>query len=77
MRSSALLLGFLLLGTSAHAQATTANPAVTTARQLWEQLTNYITTAAQDTPSRFTPIAPLPKYGALGSLSATWPGRRT
>jgi uncharacterized damage-inducible protein DinB len=68
MRSPALLLGFLLLAGSAHAQANTANPAVNTSRQLWEQLTGYITTAAQDTPESLYAYRPTPQVRSFGQL---------
>lgn len=68
MKSSALLFGFLLLAGSAHAQTTTANPAVTTSRQLWEQLTGYITSAAQDTPESLYAYRPTPQVRTFGQL---------
>lgn len=68
MKSPALLFGFLLLAGSAHAQATTANPAVNTSRQLWEQLTGYITSAAQDTPESLYAYRPTPQVRSFGQL---------
>ncbi|MEP6591323.1 MAG: DinB family protein, partial [Gemmatimonadota bacterium] len=68
MKSPALLFGFLLLAGSAHAQTTTANPAVNTSRQLWEQLTGYITTAAQDTPESLYAYRPTPQVRSFGQL---------
>jgi uncharacterized damage-inducible protein DinB len=68
MKSPALFFGFLLLAGSAHAQANTANPAVTTSRQLWEQLTGYITTAAQDLPESLYAYRPTPQVRTFGQL---------
>lgn len=67
-KSPALLFGFLLLAGSAHAQASNTNPAVTTSRQLWEQLTNYITTAAQDLPESLYAYRPTPQVRTFGEL---------
>ena len=68
MKSPALFFGFLLLAGSAHAQANTANPAVNTSRQLWEQLTGYITTAAQDLPESLYAYRPTPQVRSFSQL---------
>jgi len=68
MKSPALFFGFLLLAGSAHAQANSANPAVNTSRQLWEQLTGYITTAAQDLPESLYAYRPTPQVRTFGQL---------
>lgn len=70
MKSVSILLTLsLVLGlpASTHAQVP-ANPAVTTSRQLWDQLTNYITTAAQDTPESLYAYRPTPQVRTFGQL---------
>jgi uncharacterized damage-inducible protein DinB len=64
--SSALMLS---LSTAVHAQGnTTANPAVNTSRMLWQQITGYITTAAQELPESLYAYRPTPQVRTFGQL---------
>ena len=71
MKSPVLLISALVLTFSApaHAQGNAnANPAVNTTRQLWEQLTGYITTAAQEQPDSIYAFRPTPQVRSFGQL---------
>jgi uncharacterized damage-inducible protein DinB len=73
MRVSRLVTLFLLsTGTSLTAQtekaAGSSNPAVSTARMLWEQPTKYITTVAEELPESTYAYRPTPEVRSLGQL---------
>jgi uncharacterized damage-inducible protein DinB len=67
-----LFVTLLLAGSSgaALAQGTGAgaNPAVNTTRMLWEQLTGYITTAAEELPESTYAYRPTPEVRTFGQL---------
>src|ERR687893_420556 len=67
-----LLLLILSTGTSLAGQtqkaATVSNPAVSTARMLWEQPTEYITTVAEELPESTYAYRPTPEVRTLGQL---------
>ena len=48
--------------------STAANPAVNTARMLWEQLTGYITTAAEELPDSIYSYRPTAEVRSFGQL---------
>ena len=68
------LLSLLILsaGTSLAGQTakagTASNPAVSTARMLWEQPTEYITTVAQELPESTYAYRPTPEVRTFGQL---------
>jgi uncharacterized damage-inducible protein DinB len=67
-----LLVALLLAGSTGAAQAqggdAAANPAVGTTRMLWEQLTGYITTAAEELPESTYAYRPTPEVRTFGQL---------
>jgi uncharacterized damage-inducible protein DinB len=67
MKPRVLFLSALVLAlpVSAHAQG---NAAVNTSRQLWQQLTGYITAAAQDSPESLYSFRPTDKVRSFGQL---------
>src|SRR3712207_992556 len=73
MRTSRFcLLVILSAATSLEAQSknpgSTTNPAVSTARMLWEQPTQYITTVAEELPESTYAYRPTPEVRSLGQL---------
>ena len=70
MKSPVLLSALILaLPISAQAQgSSTANPAVNTSRMLWEQITGYITTTAQELPESLYAYRPTDKVRTFGQL---------
>ena len=65
---SALALAVVPAGAHAQAGDTAANPAVSTTRMLWEQLTGYITTAAAELPESTYSYRPTPAVRSFGQL---------
>lgn len=66
--SCCVLLAFGPLGALAQQPRPAANPAVQTVRELWEQVTGYLTAAAQDMPEAeyaFKPVASVRSFGQL------------
>lgn len=72
MKSSVrfLALAALLLPGALHAQAATteANAAVNTSRMLWQQLTGYITAAAEELPESSYAYRPTEQVRSFGQL---------
>lgn len=74
MKSRLLLIVTTVLAfpPAAHAQGgnadNNASAAVSTARSLWQQLTGYITTAAQDLPDSLYSYRPTPEVRTFGQL---------
>ena len=73
MRTLSLsVLAIVSAGTSLAAQSekpgTATNPAVSTARMLWEQPTRYITTVAEELPESTYAYRPTPEVRTLGQL---------
>ena len=66
------LVTLLLAGSTGAALAQggddAANPAVSTTRMLWEQVTGYITTAAEELPESTYAYRPTPEVRTLGQL---------
>ena len=65
-----IALGMAGAPIGAHAQggSASANPAVSTTRMLWEQLTGYITTAAAELPESTYAYRPTPEVRSFGQL---------
>ena len=61
------LLSFSSVG-SAQTEPTAANPAVSTSRMLWQQLTGYITMAAEELPESLYAFKPTPEVRSFGQL---------
>ena len=71
MKLPLLLFSALSLTTApsaARAQTADPNPAVNTARKLWEQLTAYITTTAAELPESTYAYRPTPEVRSFGQL---------
>ena len=71
MKLPLLLCSALTLATApsaARAQTADPNPAVNTARKLWEQLTAYITTTAAELPESTYAYRPTPEVRSFGQL---------
>jgi len=58
----------LLMGAPVAARAQQENAAVNTSRMLWEQLSGYITAAAEDVPESTYAYRPTPEVRSLGQL---------
>jgi uncharacterized damage-inducible protein DinB len=69
LRMAVLLAGTALpVATAAEAQAAPANPAVATARELWQNLTDYITAAAVEMTEAdyaYRPVGTVRTFGQL------------
>lgn len=68
MRTPRLFLVPLALAGISTAAAAQANPAVETTRMLWQQMTGYVTQAAEDVPESlygFRPTAEVRSFGEL------------
>jgi uncharacterized damage-inducible protein DinB len=68
MKRSTLILSLSLVAFSPAVHAQSA--AVNTSKALWQQLTAYITTAADDTPESLYGFKPAPEVRSLGQLFA-------
>lgn len=69
MRSSLLLSCWLVLGgLLSPLSAQEGNPAVTTARMLWEPMVGYLTTVAEELPESTYAYKPTPEVRSFGQL---------
>lgn len=69
MKRISLVLGTaLVLSAPAYAQA--GNAAVSTSRSLWQDITGYITTAAEELPESLYSYKPTPEVRSFGQLFA-------
>jgi uncharacterized damage-inducible protein DinB len=67
-RSTMILSAAFVLGLPLAGQAQSDNAAVGTARMLWEQLTGYITVAAEELPESTYAFKPTPEVRSFGEL---------
>jgi uncharacterized damage-inducible protein DinB len=68
MKRSTLMFAAAVFALPLAAEAQTGNAAVTTSRALWQQLTGYITTAAEEAPESLYAYKPTPEVRSFGQL---------
>jgi uncharacterized damage-inducible protein DinB len=70
MKRTALILSALVAALPMAAHAQSANAAVNTSKALWQQITGFITTAAEELPESLYAYKPTPEVRSMGQLFA-------